>query len=211
MITTRAAGSRLISGPAGAVVHRVKDPALGGVEIAVLDPDADLDLLHGWVTARGTAFWGLGGLTRAELRDLYAHVDGLASHHAFLVRRSGEPIALLQTYEPENDPLGAAYPTLPGDIGVHFLLAARGAPVAGFTTRLGVVIGGFLFSPPAVGRILIEPDVRNGPALARARLLGFELGPEVRLADKVGRIGVLSRRRWEGLRAAGSDTTATDV
>ncbi|MHC2998283.1 hypothetical protein OB08_03255 [Microbacterium sp. HJ5] len=181
-------------------MHTVDDPALGRIEIAVLDPVADLDIVHAWVTAPGTAFWGLADLPRDELRDLYAYVDGLSTHHAFLVRRDGEPVALLQTYEPENDPLGDAHPTEDGDVGIHFLLAGRGAPVAGFTTRLGAVLAGFVFTPPSVRRILIEPDVRNERALARTRLFGFELGPEVQLPGKVGRLGVLTRERWASAR-----------
>ncbi|MCC2031502.1 GNAT family N-acetyltransferase [Microbacterium allomyrinae] len=200
MTATRTA--RLISGRAGALVHTADDPVLGRIEVVVLDPDADLDVIHRWVTAPGAAFWGLAGHSREELRDLYAYVDELPSHHAFLIRRESEPVVLLQTYEPENDPLGDAYDTLPGDVGIHFLLGARGAPVAGFTTRIGHVIASFVFSRPEVDRIVIEPDVDNDRALARVRLFGFEHGPHVDLPGKTGQLAFLTRQRWETLSAA---------
>ena len=199
MTTTGAA--RLITGPAGAVVHVVDDPVLGRIEFTVLDPDGDLDTLHEWVTHPSAWFWGLGHLSREELRDTYAYVDSLASHHAFLIRRDGLPIVLLQTYEPESDPLGDAYDTLPGDVGIHFFLGDRGAPVAGLTTRIGQLIAGFIFAIPAVDRIVIEPDVENDRALARVRRFGFELGPLVRLPDKTGQLAVLTRDRWDALGA----------
>jgi len=189
--------SRLVSGPAGAVVHTCDDLVLGRIEVSALDPVADLDVIHRWVTAPTARFWGLGDLDREELRDLYAYVDGLSTHHAFLIRRDGLPIVLLQTYEPENDPLGAVYSTQPGDVGIHFLLGDRGAPALGFTTRVGHAIARFLFSQPAVDRIVIEPDVGNDRAVARARLFGFSLGPQVELPGKSGQLAFLTREAWE--------------
>jgi len=188
---------RLLSGPAGTVVHTTDDPVLGRVEIAALDPVADLAVIHRWVAAPTARFWGLGELTAQELSDLYAYVDRLSTHHAFLIRRDGLPIVLLQTYEPENDPLGEVYAAQPGDVGIHFLLGDRGAPVRGFTTRVAHVIAGFLFSRPAVDRIVIEPDVGNDRAVARARLFGFALGPQVELPGKSGQLAFLTREAWE--------------
>ncbi len=188
---------RLASGPAGAVVHTADDPVLGRVEVAVLDPVADLDVIHRWVTAPTARFWGLGELTPEELSDLYAYVDGLSTHHAFLIRRDGLPIVLLQTYTPEHDPLGEVYAARPGDVGIHFLLGDRGAPARGFTTRVAHVIAAFLFSQPAVDRIVIEPDVGNERAVARARLFGFALGPRVELPGKSGQLAFLTREAWE--------------
>lgn len=200
MTTTRPA--RLITGPAGEVVHVVDDPALGRTEFAVLDPDGDLDVIHEWVTRPSARFWGLGHLSRDELRNTYAYVDSLPSHHAFLVRRQGLPIVLLQTYEPENDPLGDAYDVQPGDVGIHFFLGDRGSPVAGLTTRVGQLIAGFVFASPGVDRIVIEPDIENDRALARVRRFGFELGPRVRLPNKTGQLAVMTRQRWGELAAA---------
>lgn len=194
--------TRLMSGPTGSLVHTIDSAALGRIEISVLDPVGDLDVLHEWVTRPSSRFWGLGELSREDLRDLYLFVDGLASHHAFLVRRDGLPIVLLQTYEPENDPLGEAYEVLPGDAGVHFFLGDRGARVPRFSWHVSDLIAEFLFSGPEVDRIVIEPDVDNERAVARAVKSGFELGPLVQLPDKTGQLAFLTRERWERQRAA---------
>lgn len=194
--------ARLVAGPAGALVHVNDSAALGRIEISVLDPVGDLDLLHEWVTRPSSRFWGLAELTPEELRDLYLFVDGLASHHALLVRREGLPIVLLQTYEPENDPLGDAYDVLPGDAGLHFFLGDRGEPVPRFSWHVSDLIAEFVFSRPEVDRIVIEPDVGNERAVARAVKSGFELGPLVQLPDKTGRLAFLTRERWERQRAA---------
>ena len=187
---------RLLSGPAGALVHVIDSPVLGRIDFTVLDPVADLDVLHEWTARPTSRFWGLGDKSRDELRDTYLFVDSLPSHHAFLVRRDGLPILLLQTYEPENDPLGEAYDALPGDAGLHFLLGARGAPTPQFSSRVADVLAAFLFSSPGVDRLVIEPDVRNERAIARAVKSGFELGQQVELEHKTGQLAFLSRERW---------------
>ncbi|AEE47182.1 GNAT family N-acetyltransferase [Cellulomonas fimi] len=195
-----AAGTRLRSGPPGTVVDARDVPGLGRLTTTVLDPDDDLDTVHAWVTQPHTGFWGLGGLTRAELRDTYAFVDALPSHHAFVLRRDGLPVALLQTYEPEHDPVGAHYAVEPGDVGVHFLLGARGRPTPRFSTLLMGAVLDALLEPPAARRVVIEPDVRNERAVARAVRQGFTLGPVVDLPDKRAQLAFLGREQWASLR-----------
>ena len=121
MSVTLAAGAR------GAVVDERFVDGLGLLATCVLDPDADLDTIHAWVTAPGTGFWGLAELSRDELRDTYAFVDSLPTHHAYLLRCDGEPVALLQVYDPADDPLGECYDVQPGDVGIH-LLVGRARP-----------------------------------------------------------------------------------
>ncbi|KAF2415710.1 GNAT family N-acetyltransferase [Microbacterium sp. B35-30] len=194
---TTTATPRLATGAAGSLVHAADVPGLGRLEVSALDPVAELEVIHRWVTAPSARFWGLGDLTPEELRDLYTYVDGLTTHHAFLIRRDALPIVLLQTYEPEHDPVGEVYQVQSGDVGIHFLLGDRGAPAPRFTTRVAHAIAGFLFSQPGAERIVIEPDVDNDRALARAGLFGFTLGPRVELPGKSGRLAFLTRDEWE--------------
>lgn len=198
---TRTTNGRLVTGAPGDLVHQLTMSGLGDIRITVLDPDGDLDLIHGWVTQERARFWGLGELRREELRDTYAFVDSLSSHHAFLLRRDGEPIVLLQTYEPEHDPVGEHYAVEPGDVGVHFFLGARGAPIAGLTTRIVAALAEFVFAEPDALRVVVEPDIDNDAAIARMRRVGFDLGPVIELPTKRAQLAFLRRDRW--LRIAG--------
>lgn len=54
---------------------------------------------------------------------VYAFLDSLPTHHAYLAREAGVPVALLQTYEPGADPVGDCYDVLEGDLGAHFMMA----------------------------------------------------------------------------------------
>src|SRR5690606_25029633 len=132
----------LRTGTPGELLRTHTAPDGGELTLRVLDPDADLDVLHAWVSRPWARFWGLGGLTRSALRDLYAHVGSLPTHHAFLVRWDAEPVALLQTYEPAHDPVADAYVVRPGDVGAHFLLGGRGPRGTRLWDALGPLVVG---------------------------------------------------------------------
>lgn len=159
---------------------------LGRITTRVLDPDADLDTIHAWVTAPGTEFWGLGELTREELRDTYAFVDSLPTHDALLVHRDGDPVALLQVYDPADDPVGECYDVQPGDVGVHLLVGARGS------TRLFEILLAVVGSRPGARRVVAEPDVRNTRALVRMTRTGFVAGPVIELPHKTAQLAFLT-------------------
>jgi RimJ/RimL family protein N-acetyltransferase len=186
----------LIGGRRGEVVHVDTAAGLGPTTVSVLDPVADLDHLHEWVTRPSSRFWGLGELPREELSELFAHVDSLDTHHAFLLRRQGLPVALLQTYDPAADPLGECYPVLAGDVGFHFLLAERGPRIDAYTTRIAAVMSDFILSHPDARRIVTEPDAENLRAVDRVAALGFELHGRIRLPHKTAMLCSLTRTAW---------------
>ncbi|WP_407563032.1 GNAT family N-acetyltransferase [Streptomyces sp. 184] len=160
-----------------------KVDGFGTVRVVPVVPDADAGLLHGWVAADRARFWGMTGLDREHVRDVYAHMDTLATHHAHLLLRDGTPVALLQTYDPAADRVSECYPAEPGDMGVHMLIGpAAGAAQPGFTAALMEVVTAFTAAAGA-RRLVAEPDADNAPAIARLRREGFTLGPEVTLPE----------------------------
>ncbi|MFJ8666041.1 GNAT family N-acetyltransferase [Streptomyces sp. NPDC093600] len=162
-------------------VHVQTVEGFGTVTIDRVDPDRDAALLHGWVNEDRARFWGMGGTTVEQVRDVYAHLDSLTTHHGYLARRNGEPVALFQTYDPEADRVGECYDVLPGDIGVHLLVAPTAAPEPGFSGGLLTALIDFALTGRA--RVVAEPDAANEKAIARLVRAGFELGPEVVLPE----------------------------
>jgi hypothetical protein len=163
--------------------HEQRADGFGTVRVVPVVPDADAALLHGWVTAERARFWGMAGLSRTQVRDVYAHMDTLPTHHAHLLLRDGAPVALVQTYEPAADRVAECYPAEPGDLGIHLLIGpAAGAAEHGFTAALMRVITGWAAAAGA-RRLVAEPDAGNGPAIDRLRREGFALGPEVTLPE----------------------------
>jgi penicillin amidase len=164
------------------------------VSIVPVRPDEDLDLIYSWVTEERARFWGMTRHSREHVLEIYEYLDSLETHHAYLMLRDGEPITLLQTYEPAADPIGECYEVEPGDFGMHvFVAPARGNPQPGFTGAVMEVIVRFLFADPSHRRIVIEPDARNERAANRMRRTGFTFGPEIQLPDKTARLAFFRR------------------
>ena len=88
-----------------------------------LRPEEDAALVHGWVTQPRGRFWGMADKSVEEVRDIYAFVDSLEAHWAWIGESDGRPVALVQTYEPEHDPIAQAYDVQPGDLGAHIFVA----------------------------------------------------------------------------------------
>ncbi|WP_437023127.1 GNAT family N-acetyltransferase [Streptomyces sp. enrichment culture] len=166
-------------------VHEQETEGFGTFRVLPLDAERDAGLLHRWVSEERASFWGMNGLTRDQVAGIYAHMDTLDTHHAHLLVKGGEPVALLQTYEPDADRVGECYAVRPGDIGVHLLLAPAGPGGArpGWTSALFSVVTGYVFRTLDRTRIVIDPDVRNDKAIARFVKQGFTAGPVVVLPE----------------------------
>ncbi|MFC7549140.1 GNAT family N-acetyltransferase [Plantactinospora sp. GCM10030261] len=169
----------------------------GRITVRPVDPHADLDLLHGWVSQARARFWGMRTAGRDRVREIYEYLDGLDTHHAYLMHRDGTPVALFQTYEPAADPVGDCYDVLPGDIGVHLMIGPppAGGPEPGFTGTLLSAFLDFVLRDPERRRVVAEPDARNDKAIARLTRAGFVPGPRVQLPEKPAQLMFLDRDR----------------
>lgn len=178
------------------VVYEETLPGFGRLTLAVLDPGRDAELVHGWVTQRRAAFWGMLNHSLDEVREIYEFIDGLSTHHAYLIRLDDRPVGLFQTYEPGADPVGERYPVQPGDFGMHLLLAPGKRPQRGLTETVGGALLRFIFRDPAVQRLVVEPDVRNYLALRRMERSGFTFDSEIDMPDKRAQLAFLSRDEY---------------
>ncbi|MFI8964792.1 GNAT family N-acetyltransferase [Streptomyces sp. NPDC053493] len=186
----------------------------GTVRIDRIDPDRDAPLVHAWVNEDRARFWGMNGTSVEQVREIYAHLDSLATHHGFLVHRDDVPVAVFQTYDPEADRVSECYEARPGDIGVHLLVAPAppaAGPEHGFTT--GLLTALIDFALKGRDRIVGEPDAANAKAVGLLARAGFELGPEVVLPEvdlpevfipeKKARLAFLTRAARDATRTTG--------
>lgn len=161
------------------------------------DPARDSALLHSWVVADRARFWMMGQHSVEEVRDIYTWLDEQPTHHVWLVRSWAEPVALFQDYLPTAEEVGEHYDVLPGDLGVHFMLAEATTARPGFTAAVVGFLMERVFADPAVQRLVVEPDARNEKAVALVRRLGFELGPVVELSTKPAQLAFLPRASYD--------------
>jgi hypothetical protein len=178
-------------------VYEEELPGLGRLRLVVIAPEADADLIHGWVREERAKFWGMGAMSRDEVRHIYGFLDSLDTHHGYLMIVEEQPAGIFQTYEPLQDPVGEVYPARPEDTGMHLLLAPAERPVPDFTATLLSGLIRFLLSDPAKDRVVAEPDARNSKALRRLVGFGFEAGAKVQLAGKEAQLVFLTREKFE--------------
>jgi penicillin amidase len=170
---------------------------LGRLTLIPLDPARHAGLVHGWVVQPRNRFWGMAAKTVEEVGEIYEFLDGLDTHHAYLIRIDEAPVGIFQTYEPEHDPVGECYPVRPGDFGLHLMLSAGDLVLPHLSTLAIPALLRFAFGDRARRRLVVEPDVRNEKAVDRMRRQGFVLGPEIDLGHKRARLAFLTRERFE--------------
>ncbi|MET7695581.1 GNAT family N-acetyltransferase [Streptomyces sp. NPDC005483] len=171
--------------PAREAVHTQTVDGFGTVRVLRLDPHADAATVHAWVREERAVFWGMNGLTQAQVTEIYAHLDTLDTHHAYLLEKDGAPAGLLQTYEPEADRVSECYPVEPGDIGIHLLLQPPGrhGDRPGWSKALLSAVASYVLLGLDKRRVVVDPDVRNAKAIARFLKQGFVAGDAVVLPE----------------------------
>lgn len=149
------------------------DPALGTFAIRPLDPFADAELLHAWVTHPKAAFWMMQDATLTDVEREYVRITAHEHHQAFLGLHEGRPAFLMERYDPARLELVGLYDAQPGDVGMHFLVAPTDTPLRGFTRAVITTVMAALFADPATERVVVEPDVRNTAVHALNEAVGF--------------------------------------
>jgi hypothetical protein len=168
-----------------------------------LDPRSDAPLLHSWVTRPYASFWGMLSASVEDVVEEYVKIQASGHHHALLGLDDGVPAFLMEEYLPVSSPLAAVYPVLPGDLGMHLLVAPPSdAPVPGYTTAVMAAVLDRLFAKPEVDRIVVEPDARNTRIHALNERLGFQPAGVVTLPDKDALLSFCSHSDYLAARAA---------
>ncbi|WP_433834107.1 GNAT family N-acetyltransferase [Actinoplanes sp. CA-015351] len=175
------------------MIFSEKLPGLGELIMIPLDPSAHAELVHGWVTKPRNQYWGMTSHTVSDVEEIYAFVDGLDTHHAYLLLLDDGPIGIFQTYDPEHDPVGELYDVQPGDFGLHLLLDAGDRDLPHVTSAVFPALLRHLFTNPSHQRIIAEPDIRNTKMITRLQRHGFTLGDEIDLGHKRAQLTLLTR------------------
>ncbi|MFC9295951.1 GNAT family N-acetyltransferase [Streptomyces sp. NPDC057011] len=173
------------------------DPALGEFSIRPLDPFADAELLHGWVTHPKASFWMMQDASLPDVEREYMRITAHEHHQAFIGLHDGRPAFLMESYDPSRLELVGLYEARPGDIGMHFLVAPTQTPLSGFTRAVITTVMASLFADPATERVVVEPDVRNTAVHALNEAVGFVADGPVRKPEKEALLSFCTRARFE--------------
>jgi hypothetical protein len=156
----------------------------GPLSILPADPQRDAGTLQGWLADPHAAFWGMGHLDVGAVRD---YLDGVVAdphQDAWLGLVGGIPTFFAETYDPAQVLLRGIHDPLPGDLGMHVLIAPPGAePVHGLTDAVFAAVMAWCFDELGAGRVVVEPDVRNERIRHKNRRAGFAELREVGIRD----------------------------
>ncbi|MER5875727.1 GNAT family N-acetyltransferase [Streptomyces sp. NPDC001910] len=170
--------------------------AIGTFDIRPLDPVEDAPLLHRWVTHPKAAFWMMQEAKLQDVEREYMAIAASEHHHACLGLLDGEPVFLMERYDPRYIELVGLYEPEPGDVGMHFLVAPTDTPVHGFTRAVITAVMEDLFADPATRRVVVEPDVGNKAVHALNEAVGFVPEREIQKPEKKALLSFCTRERF---------------
>ncbi|TJZ43413.1 acetyltransferase [Streptomyces piniterrae] len=172
------------------------DPALGEFSVRPVDPPADAELLHGWVTHPKAVFWLMQDHDLAAVEKEFTRIAADPFHDAFIGLHNGTPAFLVERYDPAHRELVGIHAAEPGDVGMHFLSAPTDTPVRGFTLAVITTVMEMLFDDPATRRVVVEPDARNTAVHALNEAVGFEVVRTVSLPSKDAYLSTCTRDQF---------------
>jgi RimJ/RimL family protein N-acetyltransferase len=161
-----------------------------------VDPPKDGELLHSWVTHPKASFWMMQDAKPEDVERAYRQIAADEHHHAYLGLRDGEPVFLMEKYDPAHRELVGLYEPAPGDVGMHFLVAPTDTPVHGFTRAVITAVMAHLFEDAAVRRVVVEPDVGNKAVHALNEAVGFVPEREIQKPEKRALLSFCTRERF---------------
>ncbi|WP_328387978.1 acetyltransferase [Streptomyces sp. NBC_00400] len=172
------------------------DPALGEFSVRPVDPSADAELLHSWVTHPKAVFWLMQECDLAAVEKEFTRIAADPFHDAFLGLHNGTPAFLTERYDPAHRELAGIHTAAPGDVGMHFLAAPTDTPVHGFTRAVITTVMEMLFADPATRRVVVEPDAGNTAVHALNKAVGFEIQRTVSLPSKDAYLSTCTRAQF---------------
>lgn len=184
------------------VIYTRVDDRLGEFAIRTLDPDADAQLLHAWVTHPKAVFWAMQDADVAQVAEEYRRITEHPHHDAYIGLWRGRPTFLVERYDPAHVELVGRYDVQEGDTGMHFLCVPADTPVHGFTRAVITTVMAWIFSDPTVRRVVVEPDVRNTAVHALNAAVGFEVVGTIALPNKTALLSICTRDNFRAATAA---------
>ncbi|MET9620912.1 MULTISPECIES: GNAT family N-acetyltransferase [unclassified Streptomyces] len=167
------------------------------VRFRPLDPPADAELIHPWVTHPKAAFWMMQDAKLQDVEREYMAIAANPHHDVFIGLVDDEPAVLMERYDPRHVELVGLYEPQPGDVGMHFLVAPTDTPVHGFTRLVITAVMRELFDDPATARVVVEPDVRNTAVHALNAAVGFVPEREIRKPEKDALLSFCTREQFD--------------
>nr|WP_024968325.1 GNAT family N-acetyltransferase [Pantoea sp. IMH] len=157
----------------------------------------DAPLIHSWVTRDYARFWGMQNESLEQVAAFYQALTAKDPGAALLGCCDGEPVFLTEIYQASEDEVARFYPVQPGDYGMHILIAPATSPVRQFSWQVFTLVMDYLFSQPAVRRVVVEPDVRNEKIHRLNKRAGFRYQQKIDMGHKTAWLAFCQRDDYQ--------------
>ena len=150
----------------------------GEISLRPLDIDKDLATIHSWVTQAYAYYWGMLDKTKEEVYAEYANLIVKEDYEVYIGIYRDETIFLMEKYKASSDRIANYYTAKATDYGMHILIAPPKNQISGFTWNIFSTVLEYFFSQPQVGRVVVEPDIRNQKIHKLNKKAGFIYTPK---------------------------------
>lgn len=179
------------------VIFRQSHQDIGTFALCHLEPKADSSLMHNWFSRDYARFWNMGHYSQKEIECFYEKMNASGHAAAFIGYCDSTPAFIMESYDPLHDQVGRHYDVLPGDWGMHFLVAPPQKTIPGFTLAIIRTVLAYHFQQRGIRRLVVEPDVRNDKVHALNRKVGFVYAGTVELEEKTAALAFVTRRQFQ--------------
>lgn len=152
-----------------------------------LDIEQDMPTLKAWFNQEYAKFWGMQNLSLAAIESLMS-----ATQHKFALigEWQGKALFMLELYDPAHDEVGQHYSVVPGDCGMHLIIAPPdGQPISGLSFKVMDAIAQLVLEKLAFNRLVVEPDQFNSKIHRLNNLVGIRYEKAIQLSTKTAFLG----------------------
>lgn len=166
----------------------------GGEELIIkpLCLDRDIPIIHRWVNEPyAHKYWQMQG----GIDELYAHYEKFLDSgvgYSLMFSLKDKPVAQIDFYDVTADEIRDLYDAMPGDHGIHVLMAPYEKPVPRLSANVVITCLSFLFTL-SIDRIIGEPDAENERANELVKRVGFRFVKQVQMSYKTANLYSYSR------------------
>ncbi|EIC84994.1 GNAT family N-acetyltransferase [Serratia sp. M24T3] len=157
----------------------------------------DASLIHSWVTRDYARFWGMQNDSLEQVAAFYQQLAAKNPQAVMIGCCDGKPVFLMEFYRASEDDVGKFYAAQPDDYGMHILIAPANKPVKQFSWQVFTVVMDYMFSQPQVGRVVVEPDVRNNKIHPLNKRAGFRYQQTIDMGHKTAWLAFCQREDYQ--------------
>lgn len=161
-----------------------------------IDTERDCALLRTWFSMDYAVYWSMQDFSEFQIRQFYDSLCASGHASALVGLHHGQPVFLVEFYDPALEEVGEHYEVSSGDWGMHLFIAPATTRIHGFSRRVFALVLRFMFGPLKALRVVVEPDIRNDRVHVLNKDMGFEYLQPAKFRTKTAYLALCTREQF---------------